>query len=272
MPFGIPTKVLPIDGDGKLKLDTVDPWIAERKRVEAERRELELLEESRKKEEQNRGADADAALDVLDYPRSTDVLFGRGKPFQEYPGNIQFGELIQKYWKLHQQSDRFEKCTISVQIVQHARASGVRFLKKNDSGQGRVGGWIPVNDKVARERVSHTMRNITQSRNKLPAQQAPHAPVTVPVPVAMLPSIAIGVALAPAPAFPSSSSALFEQISVGQISTTTSGGAGGNNLQQNPFEQQRGVVNNQRMLRRHVAIEKDVSSLFVDIPLLAEIH
>jgi hypothetical protein len=140
MTFGIPSSLLPLDEEGEPNLSRHWNYLEERKATE---------EESKRKAAHEIGA-----------PTSIDVVLGRGKPFQEYPGNLRLQEIIEKHWSRYQVADRFEKTVITMEIVTATKSSGGRFLKKDGDS------WILVDDTVAKDRVSHSCRNITQKKRK----------------------------------------------------------------------------------------------------------
>jgi hypothetical protein len=140
MTFGICSLLLPLDEEGEPDLSRHLNYLEERKTTE---------EESKRK-----------VSDGIGPPTSIDVVLGRGKPFQEYPGNLRLQEIIEKHWSKYQKADRFEKTVITMEIVTATKSSGGRFLKKDGDG------WILVDDTVAKDRVSHSCRNITQKKRK----------------------------------------------------------------------------------------------------------
>jgi hypothetical protein len=79
-------------------------------------------------------------------------LFGRGKPIQEYFGNIRYHSLLDYYQDAYERSKKFEKMQISQRVVDTAHAFAGRFLKQEGSG------WVAVDDLVARDKVSHAFR------------------------------------------------------------------------------------------------------------------
>jgi hypothetical protein len=103
---------------------------------------------------------------VIYDPLPNDILFGRGKPIQQRPGNIRYREMVEK------QMDRYDeggtsgsKCAVTASIVYLVKKEGSRFLKEMEDG-----GWAEVDEATARVKISHvfrTRRKVLQAtRNK----------------------------------------------------------------------------------------------------------
>jgi hypothetical protein len=131
--FGIPRSILSVNENGELKGTDIDRYMDCRRRKET------LVP---------------SASSIIDCPREDDVLLGRGRPYQIYPGNFFLKKVIEKEIEAYQRADRFEKTCISEEIVRMIQGKNGRFLKRDDSGMG----WIVVDDKSAREKVSHGFR------------------------------------------------------------------------------------------------------------------
>ena len=62
------------------------------------------------------------------------VLLGRGKPFQNHWGNIQMVKLLEERQEEYINADRFQKTCLSWEIVQKIQTEmNGRFLEKTDS-------------------------------------------------------------------------------------------------------------------------------------------
>jgi hypothetical protein len=147
--FGISPESLPIDVDGTVNLDMHKRWLEGRTHTE------------------EAYATIDAALKIshdgtiILYPLANDVLLGRGRPFQEFPGNVHMAEIVDAYREEYESVGKLQKTAISSKVVQLIRESkGGRFLKK-DGGR-----WVEVTDDVARLKASHGFRTKTR-RNSL---------------------------------------------------------------------------------------------------------
>jgi hypothetical protein len=86
-------------------------------------------------------------------PRKADVLLGKGKLIQEHSGNIRCRHVIESFNPRYKISTKMEKTSLARKVVQDMKNSGGRFLKQD------AGGWVEVNDEIAREKVSRSFRN-----------------------------------------------------------------------------------------------------------------
>lgn len=110
------------------------------------RREIEA-EEKRREEER------EASTGVILHPGPLDVLCGRGRPYQDFPGNIRVGQIVDDHVPLYLETqERLAKTMIAISIVQLVQRSGGRFLTR------RKGGWEIAQDKVARGKISQALR------------------------------------------------------------------------------------------------------------------
>jgi hypothetical protein len=130
MTYGIPPDALPITMDGDLKRKNHLEWIKMRKRQETLPRSHRIL-----------------------IPSRCDVLFGRGKPFREHIGNLRLFNLLDDNLERYEKLRLKEKSTLIAEMVDAIRAAGGRFLIKQDGVL-----WTEVDDKQAREKVSHAFR------------------------------------------------------------------------------------------------------------------
>ena len=96
---------------------------------------------------------------LIHSPRDSDVLFGRGKFEWEHPGNEHMRALSNQYRQDYEKANRREKTEITAGIVKIMKASGSRFLKRQSLDGGLKIVWVEVNDEVARQKVSHVMRD-----------------------------------------------------------------------------------------------------------------
>mmetsp|Transcript_12043 Transcript_12043/g.34860 ORF Transcript_12043/g.34860 Transcript_12043/m.34860 type:complete len:871 (+) Transcript_12043:1-2613(+) len=125
------------------------------------------------------------------YPLEVDILFGKGRKYQEFPGNVRLQRLVeQNYPAYHKLSTKLQKTEHLNVLVKELQAQGTRFLKRKDAaGNGKdlansstwVGkngngdhdaaensgnhaahpqsDWEEVSVEVAREKVGTSFRN-----------------------------------------------------------------------------------------------------------------
>jgi len=96
----------------------------------------------------------DPNAERVDKLRKMDVIFGRGKGLQKHPGNKRMRSIIDRYKVQYHASKRAEKKDLVVTVYNEITEGGVRFLKKIDGENA----WILVDEPVAMEKVSHTLR------------------------------------------------------------------------------------------------------------------
>jgi hypothetical protein len=147
--FGIPVDILPMDSDGK-SLDTTEfkKFLEQQKEAESRQRDLDLT------------------LARINFPLARDVLLGRGRPFQDFPGNLRLASIIDLHRERFQLGIYGEKLVICTEVVHIVKVSGGRFLKRNESKDG----WEEVGDIIANEKVSHSFR--TSNKRNAPSQLA----------------------------------------------------------------------------------------------------
>jgi hypothetical protein len=87
-------------------------------------------------------------------PSHSDILFGRGKPVQEHPGNLSLGVLVESLLPQYNEcKGKKQKMHLTQGVVLDIKNRGGRFVKQVD------GVWVEVDDETARSKVSHTFRN-----------------------------------------------------------------------------------------------------------------
>lgn len=112
-----------------------------KKRIEIEAREKE--DEKRREQETGRIA----------HPSPIDVLCGRGRPYQDFAGNLRVGRIVDEQVSRYiETNERVAKTMIAMDIVRKVQNDGGRFLCRKDDG------WEITNDKVARGKISQALR------------------------------------------------------------------------------------------------------------------
>ena len=144
--FGLSREYMPLDNNFNVTTDKVMLFIRKRREIE----DLRELQRARN------------GSGLVDFPRSLDVVLGRGRPYQGYPGNMRLATFIDQQRAQYQSLDRLNKTHLSLEVVRMIKNSGGRFLKRCDDDSGR---WWEVPDDVAREKVSHGFRTKTRRRS-----------------------------------------------------------------------------------------------------------
>lgn len=150
--YGIPTEYHPILRNGSLSLEYHKEWLKNRR----------MQEESAASGE----SDGDKTF-IL--PRRFDVLLGRGKYTREHTGNLRALHLVETHRLEYEQAGKFGKTIIAERILQQIHDSRGRFLKWEDCK------WVEVDDKVARDKISHFFRHL---RSKTPTARYDDASAT----------------------------------------------------------------------------------------------
>ena len=135
MSFGIPMHHFPVDDDSKL-IGLTD-FCERRSSIENDRREKQ-------------------APRIL-APGKLDILLGRGKPMQNWCGNLQLATIIvdNAVRRNADMNRRGAKNDLSHDIVKDVKGSGGRFLKREKGALE----WVEVDDIIAREKVNNGFRN-----------------------------------------------------------------------------------------------------------------
>jgi hypothetical protein len=120
---------LPVTMDGELKRKNHLEWIKMRKRHEVDSEEPRIV-----------------------VPAHVDVLFGRGKPFREHIGNMRLFNLLDANLMRYELVTTKEKSGVIAEMVDLIKVQHGRFLKQEGCT------WVEVDDKMAREKVSHAFR------------------------------------------------------------------------------------------------------------------
>ena len=143
MSFGITPDMLPFDKTGKFSLIQF----------------MEYLEQRRIKEDEARRKDE--SMGMILYPNPEDVLMGRGRPFQQFVGNLNLAKIVAEHQSEYNESERNSKTKLTRKLVQVIKDGNGRFLKRDGKPDG---GWVEVNDAQSREKVAHAFRYNSSSR------------------------------------------------------------------------------------------------------------
>mmetsp|Transcript_13562 Transcript_13562/g.37367 ORF Transcript_13562/g.37367 Transcript_13562/m.37367 type:complete len:233 (-) Transcript_13562:406-1104(-) len=131
--FGISASIFPMEIESHVDQERFQLYLQQRKqREEAEWTNTELS------------------------PQDNDVLLGRGKPYQSHSGNVQFGNLIDRYRQEYMATvDKDARLSLVLNILRIVREDmGGRFLKLNASGKF----WQVATEEEARRKARHVLR------------------------------------------------------------------------------------------------------------------
>jgi hypothetical protein len=124
---------LPVDKSGNLEKEQYKAYLQERREKEARKPESSSWGNKR-----------------VELPSIHDVLLGRGRPYQDYPGNKQMASKINELRDEYRFSTRMNKTDLALLVVKAIKESKGCFLKRTPS----LNAWEEVDDSVAREKAS----------------------------------------------------------------------------------------------------------------------
>jgi hypothetical protein len=163
MTFGIPVNKFPITDDLQIiKRQKHQKWITTRRHLELKRKRDSLNSmNSSGNISSNSSSQNNSQPSVILLPSHADVLFGRGKPVREHPGNLALGALVESLLLRYNACNGKEmKRLITQEVINKIKSRGGKFVKQVD------GVWADVDEKTVREKVSHTFRNKKQDALK----------------------------------------------------------------------------------------------------------
>jgi hypothetical protein len=138
------------ESDGKPKATEEGEQSEEEQQEEPDASRLALL-----RNHQLRFSDAfDPNAERVDKIGSNDVIFGRGKGYQNHPGNVRMRDIIEKYKIQYHSLNRKKKRELLQAVYNEIIEDGARFLKKLDGEDA----WVKVDADLALQKVSHTLR------------------------------------------------------------------------------------------------------------------
>lgn len=109
-------------------------------------------------EDAKNNKDQPAPSETAVRPNNRDVLFGRGKPFQNHPGNRKMLSYIDQYKRQYNESPRDQKRPIVEEIIGILTSDGGRFLRRYNEDVNSTW-WTEVPKQVAFDKVSHAFRS-----------------------------------------------------------------------------------------------------------------
>jgi hypothetical protein len=155
--FGLPSELLPLTSECKLKTGNHKKWIQRRIVKEQELRRV-------------------GVFSGIDLPSRNDVLDGHGIPIQNHPGNQRLKELCEISINEYNKADRHSKFVAAVRIVQEILHpsdllggignGGVRgrFLKRQDCNS-KSGWWVEETDEeVLIAKVRNKFRTVRKMK------------------------------------------------------------------------------------------------------------
>jgi hypothetical protein len=105
-----------------------------------------------------------------------DILFGRGRGLQRYPGNLRMREIIDKHKSIYHTLTKAQKRKFAESIYDDLVAGGARFLKRATGGSE----WVIVDVFVAQQKVLNTLRCTRNFDKKQAGKTGNEKPLTTP--------------------------------------------------------------------------------------------
>ena len=98
---------------------------------------------------------------IIDCPRQTDVLFGRGRPIMRHPGNAVLRNVVQNKLEEYASAKSKKQTTdVTWEVVRTLKGKyGARFLKEENIENSGLG-WIEVSNETARQKVRIAFRDL----------------------------------------------------------------------------------------------------------------
>mmetsp|Transcript_12545 Transcript_12545/g.26405 ORF Transcript_12545/g.26405 Transcript_12545/m.26405 type:complete len:541 (+) Transcript_12545:151-1773(+) len=139
--YGIPHDLIPISSTGKVKTATQSSW------VNGQRVKMRNNDDK----------------EIVDCPRSLDVVFKQGPAYKNNPGNMYFRELIQMYSDEHLQGSKDEKYRITLSILQEVENRNGRFLEWSKA----EGVWVVGKDRnKVRVKIAASLKQYNRQRKE----------------------------------------------------------------------------------------------------------
>jgi hypothetical protein len=113
-------------------------------------------------------------------PTQKDVLLGRGKPYQNHPGNVNMRRLAMLYKDRYSQAHRDSRSGISMELVDRLLATGAHFLKRvvnvtdcqsTSDGRDAIETWEDASLTEACEKIGHVLRAGRKTTRKVLKKQ-----------------------------------------------------------------------------------------------------
>lgn len=144
MTFGIPMNDFPVSQSGQMRPSKHLQWVER----------ISMKEVFLSKHRISDGA--------IDFPFKYDVLLGRGKPYQDHPGNKYLRELVDSNFDAYNKTKRDLKRKFGESLVHQIQEMSGRFLKKEEAS----GMWVEASLKEAVDKVCHAFRRKREVESK----------------------------------------------------------------------------------------------------------
>ena len=113
-------------------------------------------------------ASATARLNTVDSPTEVDILMGRGKLFQDFPGTARLRQLVEDRRPVYEKCRKKEKIEIITGIINTVKATGGRFLKKEMKSDGTGCIWVVADAESVHRKVNNAFQSKKRTASNLP--------------------------------------------------------------------------------------------------------
>jgi hypothetical protein len=121
--------------------------------------------------------------DVRNLPRETDILLGRGRPYQDFHGNRMMLQIVAQYKDEYATTPRERKRQVAEKILDEVLRNGTRFLRRTQTADG-TGMWEEVDRNAAFDKIWHALRSKSRVRKAQRSVQSEPAPQPASAPSA----------------------------------------------------------------------------------------
>eukprot|EP00980_Cylindrotheca_fusiformis_P026053 scaffold15301_cov142-Cylindrotheca_fusiformis.AAC.2 len=165
--YGITEGSLPISQiDEHPLLHNHKTWYEHRKKVDLDSVKPNEVASSQKPSPRRQDSENDDVTDAMLCSSSTQKIEPRWGDVLVHPGNLRLRKLLADHSAEYEAIDgKKEKIEFAQNLVRQMRASGSRFLTFDQNAEA----WIEVGDKLARNKVSKTIRNSRRSNRSTQA-------------------------------------------------------------------------------------------------------
>eukprot|EP00980_Cylindrotheca_fusiformis_P005718 scaffold1192_cov58-Cylindrotheca_fusiformis.AAC.12 len=151
---GISLSTCPVDSCGEIRQKVLDSWYGNH---------LEYMKSTGLCVDQLVCSIPSGTREVLNsHPnfdvRESDVLLGRGRRFQEHPGNVRFRNALEDYRDAYDSARRNQKRRITVALREMLAADGFRFLKQVDDTN-----WVESDSKAVEDKIGQLFRTVRKN-------------------------------------------------------------------------------------------------------------
>jgi hypothetical protein len=92
-------------------------------------------------------------------PTENDILLGRGRFAQTWPGNVRFRSFVEEQLGSYDKIPKNERQKRTIELTEELTAKGIRFFEQKESGE-----WFEADRTEARKRISQLFRSLRKKK------------------------------------------------------------------------------------------------------------